>query len=266
MKTKLKEITDSTVNELLGNEIILPSNYLQCFDKHAKLIDINLEDEEFEKEINKLLLDEFNQINEYVNDATKTIDQAAEITQNAQIAIENKDHLALKELYKEITTLQNELQTMTDNVYKDYLTKAYNKKWLYHKYLSKDATFKEDALIILIKVKDYEYIAETYNKLIADNILIFITKFIKKKFKEEGIEFKISRYLTNKFIMTLEPNDTTTIDTFMSNVASLLSSTTLKSNSGIMLKPSYEFSVQEVQKDKPFHESLNALLVNVGTL
>ena len=63
MKTKLKEITDSTVCELLGNDIILPSNYFQCFDKYAKTVDLDLESESFEKELSELILDEFNEIN-----------------------------------------------------------------------------------------------------------------------------------------------------------------------------------------------------------
>ena len=42
MKNKLKQITDLTIQEVLGNEIILPSTYFKTFDKNIKKIDKNL--------------------------------------------------------------------------------------------------------------------------------------------------------------------------------------------------------------------------------
>ena len=38
MKNKLKQITDLTIQEVLGNEIILPSTYFKTFDKNIKKI------------------------------------------------------------------------------------------------------------------------------------------------------------------------------------------------------------------------------------
>lgn len=66
MKEKLKEITDLTINELLEEEVILPSEYFECFDKHAKLSEIELKDDSFEKEVDELLLNEISSINNYV--------------------------------------------------------------------------------------------------------------------------------------------------------------------------------------------------------
>jgi diguanylate cyclase len=264
MKNKLKQITDNTVNELLPKDIILPSNYFQCFDKHAKLVDINLREKEFEKELNELIFKEFNEINNYVNDATKTVKQVANITKDAQIAIENQDSSALKILYKEIKELHSELENITEKIYKDYLTKVYNKKWVYQKYLHEDATFKKDSLLVLIDIKDYEYIAKTYNKMIADNFLIFIIKFIKDKFNEEDFSCEIARYLPNKFLVSLENHGKEIIENFVENVKALIIATTLKSNSGVMIKPSFEYSVLNVQRGNSFHESLDSLLIEVN--
>ncbi len=259
MKNKLKEITDLTVNELLAQDVIFPSNYLQCFDKHAKLINIDLDDEHFEKEIDTIILNEFNSINKYIIDATSTVEQAATATLDAQKAIENKDTSALKELYKEIKSLEDELKNMSENIYKDHLTKAYNKKWLYHKYLSEEATFRDNASIIFIDIPDYNYIYDTYNQLLADNLLIFTVKFIQKKFHDEGINCKITRYLTNKFLIILEKSNNKDIETFISNVSISLKSTTLKSNSGVLIKPACDYSVIEAIKGNSFHDILNTL-------
>lgn len=263
MKTKLKEITDSTVSELLGNEIILPSNYFQCFDKHAKTVDINLENETFEKELSELILDEFNSINSYVTDAITKIDDAAELTADAQQAIKDQNTLLLKNLYQQIGQLKNELQSITDNVYKDYLTKVYNKKWIYHKYLNKDTKFKNNAIIILIDVADYEYIAETYNQLISNNLLIYIASYLKTKLKEENLKFNIARYLKNRFVITLEEDDLPQVETLMSTISSVLYGTTLKSNSGVMIKPTFDYAALKVKKEESFHETLDLLLKNI---
>lgn len=260
MKDKLKIITDNTVNELLNEDVILPSSYFQCFDKHAKSLEIDLEDENFEKEISQVIHDEFNEINGYVNHAIEKIDLASQVTLDAQKAIEAQNTDALKNLYKQIKDLQNELQTITDNVYIDYLTKVHNKKWLYHKYLSKDRKYQKDAIAILIDVADYDYITQTYNKLIANNLLIYISKYINNKLKEEGYEIKFSRYLTNKFLVFIEEDDLRGIDIIIRSACKILFSTTLKSNSGIILSPSFNYAIQEVKKDHCFHESLELLL------
>lgn len=260
MKTKLKEITDSTVSELLSNEIILPSNYFKCFDKHAKTININIDDKSFEKELSELILEEFNTINEYVNTAIKSIDNAATLTLDVQNAIKDQNTLLLKDLYSQIKILQSELQDITNNVYKDHLTKVNNKKWLYHKYLTKNAKYKKDATIVLIDVADHNYIAQTYNKLISNNLLIYIATYFQNKFKEENLNFEIARFLDNKFIITLEENNLEELEDLMNSISSILYHTTLKSNSGVMIKPTFEYSIIKVKKEESFHESISTLL------
>ena len=260
MKDKLKEITNLTVNELLPNEVILPSEYFECFDKHAKISEIKLNDKEFEKEVDQLILNEINSINDYVKTASKTIDSAASLTLDAKKAIEENNSKGLKKLYSQIIKLQIELQNMTENIYKDYLTKAYNKKWLYHKYLSEDAKIKDDAVLILVDVKDFEYIKKNYNKLISNNLLIFIYDFITKEFTKEHIEFKLCRYLSSKFIISIENCEYEDVLTLMKNTSSVLFGTTLKSNSGVMIKPTYDYSILSVKKDDSFHDVLNSLI------
>lgn len=259
MKDKLREITDSTINELLGNEIILPSNYFQCFDKNAKNIDIDLKSKDFEKELNQLILDEFDSINSYVNDAMKTIDNVADITKEAQKAIEQNDSLLLKNLYNQITTLKKELLEMTNNIYKDYLTKLYNKKWLYFKYLDEKANFKESAIVVLIDITDYYYISKTYNKLIANNLLIYISKSLNKAFIDEQLKFKTIRFLTNKLIIIFDEESLSQIKSVVNTISDSLFETTLQSNSGILIKPTFDYSFIEVKKNQSFHTSLESL-------
>ena len=56
MKKKLEQITNLTLNDLLNNKIILPSSYFEKFTYHAKEIEVNIEDENFSKEIKQFLI------------------------------------------------------------------------------------------------------------------------------------------------------------------------------------------------------------------
>lgn len=266
MKDKLKEITDNTISELLGNDIILPSTYFECFDKHSRTVDINIESEEFEKELQSFLLEEYKHIDEYMHAAMKTIDEVSEITVGAKDAIETKNTSLLDSLYTQIKTLQTELENMKSNVYKDYLTKTYNKQWIYQKFLNKDASFKDESIVILIEVNDYDYISKNYSNLISNNLLIFISKFLKDKLNDEKIDFEIARYLKNRFLIFVNNDSISNLNNILNNIVNLLQNTTLKSNSGIIINPSFKHTICEVNKNIPFHNTINNLLKNMEEL
>lgn len=263
MKTKLKQITDSTINELLSNEIILPSSYFKCFDKYAKNIDIELENEDYSKELTKMISEEFDEINSYVNNAIKVIDKASIVTGDAQEAIRVQNASHLKELYEEIGKLKKELETLNENVYCDDLTKAKNKKWIYHKYLNNETKFNKDSILVLIDVDSYDYISNAYNQLISDNLLIFIVNYLKSKFKDEKLDYNIIRYLKDKFIISFDNSDLKEVQTLLHTVSSLLFETTLKSNSGIVIKPTFNHTIAKVRSGEEFHEVLTLMIKKV---
>jgi GGDEF domain-containing protein len=260
MKDKLKEITDSTINELLGDDIILPSTYFECFDKHARTIDVNLDSNEFEKELQNFLIEEYKQIDGYMHSAMKTIDEVSGIALDAQEAIKSKNQSLLDSLYSQIKILQTELENIKNNVYRDYLTKTYNKQWIYQKFLTKDATIQEDCILVLLNVNDYDYISKNYSNLISNNLLIFISKFLKDKLKDENLEFNIARYLKNKFLIIIKKESVSNITTILNNIGNLLSNTTLKSNSGIIINPNFTYTILDVKKDASFHDTLNNMI------
>jgi len=62
VKKQLKKITDITINELLNKDVIMPSIYFEKFNKNARTVNINLEDTSFVKELNNILIEDFNSI------------------------------------------------------------------------------------------------------------------------------------------------------------------------------------------------------------
>jgi hypothetical protein len=93
--------------------------------------------------------------------------------------------------------------------------------------------------------------------------LIYISNYLKEKLKEEGLDFEITRYLSNKFIITFNEEDIVSIASLIDNISNILFGTTLKSNSGIIIKPTFEFSMAKIKKDESFHEILANLIKTI---
>ena len=188
MKKKLKKITDKTVQDLLQNEIILPSSYFESFDKNAKAIKVEISDDEFEQEVSTVLVEELKQINKYMEKTIKNMDNLSKATKEAQEAIKNKDESKLNSINLSLTTMKNELDSLKDLVYLDELTNVYNRKWVYNHAVKDDGTFGYSGTLLFIDINDFNYIVDKYGNLIADNVVIYITKFLSSKLKKEKLQ------------------------------------------------------------------------------
>jgi GGDEF domain-containing protein len=262
LKNKLKKITNLTVNELLSNEIILPSNYLEKFNYYAKELEINLDDNEFKEEINKVILKDFKTIEEYMKLIMSSTSTLKKNISNATDAILNNDNDALSSIYKKMIRLEKELIELNEKLFVDEITNTFNRKWIYTKFLNEDAEFKENGICVLIDVSDYIYVQKEYGELLANNLLIFATKFINQKLNEEKLKYKMVRYHENKFlIFILNTNkQEKNIINFILNFEKLLSHTTLKSNSGLYIKATYKFGIAEFKSNQDSREVFEKLL------
>jgi hypothetical protein len=128
LKQELKKITNLTINELLNNEIILPSTYFNKFNYHAKELEINLDDENFKKELNSIILEDLQTIENYMNIVISSAMSLKENTKNATNAIINKDADTLGDIYKKMLDLENEVKSLNSKLFLDDLTNSFNKK------------------------------------------------------------------------------------------------------------------------------------------
>ena len=128
MKQQLKKITNLTINELLNNDIILPSTYFDKFNYHAKELEINLDDEDFKKELNNIILEDLQTIENYMNIIITSATTLQENTKNASSAILNKDVNSLGDIYKKMLDLEKEIRSLNSKLFLDDITNTYNKK------------------------------------------------------------------------------------------------------------------------------------------
>lgn len=158
--------------------------------------------------------------------------------------------------------LENEIKNLNGKLFLDDITNTYNKKWLYNKFLDSNASFQQNGLCVLVDVVDYIYIQKEYGELLSNNLLIFATKFIKQRLKDEDFDFEIVRYNENKFLifMKSDKENKKNIISSILNLEQLLSNTTLKSNSGLFIKAKYKFKVNLFKINQDSKEVFEKLL------
>lgn len=265
MKNKLIKITDETINNLLCNDIILPSTYFKEFDKNAKTFNVDLSDSTFENEVNEVIVEEFKTINSYMSSTISNLQKISEATQDAKVAIQNRDELELTKIYQEMASLKNEIDELQSEMFIDPLTKAYNKKWIYGEFIDKDGNTKQKGVMSLIYLNDYAYIKEEHGNLIADNLTIFISNLLIRQLKDEGIEFQIARYSKERFLLFFKNTEIKNLTYLLNNIQKNLFNSTLKSKSGILIKSSYKFNLMKFNQDSHFQNILEMLLNDLNT-
>tara|TARA_R110001583_G_scaffold64345_1_gene186985 strand:- start:14411 stop:15223 length:813 start_codon:yes stop_codon:yes gene_type:complete len=256
VKNNLKKITDKTIQELLHNEIILPSSYFKSFDQNAKGMSIEINDSQFESEVSTILVDELRDINSYMKKTVKNIDSLTDATVQAQQAIKEKDDAKLNSLGFALAVMKKDMQALKELIYLDPATKTFNKKWIYNHAINENGAFDEKGILLLIDIADCDYLAEKYGNLIVDNVILYIASFLTKKFQKENIKFEIARYSNAQFVLFIKQDTPENISSFLLNTRVELSNTTLKSKSGLMFKANFNFGLVKYAGNEDFHSTL----------
>lgn len=262
MNEKLKIITEKTIVKLLKEDIVLPTTYFTTFKKNSESLDIPLDNENFEHEIGKILQIEVDKINTLMNQTISHIDTLSEQTNNAKNAIEQNDTNQLKHITNSINTLQKEINTLMEQVYLDSLTKTKNKKWIFNKYLNNTDKFQNDGTLLYIRINDIAHITKQYGEILANNVLKYVCTFIDKKLQTENFEFSFCRYTNDDFFIFIHNQDSKYLTALANNLQNELMKLTLKSNSGIILKTSFNYTLEKFYRHENFYSLLENLTQN----
>jgi len=256
-KNNIKTITDKTVNKLLGQEIILPSTYFQTFNQYANELNISLKDKSFTKEINKTIQDDIRKVNKFMDETLKGMEKLSQATSDAKKAIIDKDEEELSVILSQVDEMKNEITLLIGQLYQDSLTKLNNKKWVYDRYLNGSENMQNNGLLVNININDFKYINDTYGEFVGDSALIYISKFLTKKLKEEQIEYELVRFGGDDFIIFITDDILSDIKSLFSNIRSQLLNSSLKSKAGHIFKIIFSYGIISYKTNEKFHSILS---------
>lgn len=260
MEINLKKITDKTLNKLAQNQIILPSAYFKTFNDSAKELDVNVFDDNFNIELENILNQEYEEIGSFMDKTIFSIDTLSEATNDAQKAINSKDEAGLEAVSQKIINLKKEVLSIKKLIFVDEVTNTLNRKWIYKRFLDEETNFKDSGTIALIFINDYSTFIKKYGQNIADNVLIFITKFLTKSFLEKKLNIDIAKYSENQFLLIYKDSDEKNFKEFLKEIKKTILTTTLQSKSGVKLKTQFDYTITNFKKGRKFQNTIDILV------
>jgi diguanylate cyclase len=198
-----KNLSDDAKAKISSLEVVPPSLYATIFTNLAKAHNIPLSDEE--RHANEMLDTKLNKIDALEEVATKKVDQLDKSTQKAMTAMTDNDENLLNEAIGETQALRLEIETLKKSLYKDALTKVYNRKWLNSEILDDEEAFINAGSLFLIDMNYFKHINDTYGHIAGDKVLIYVAKHIQK------LEADIVRYGGDEFIAIFKNKTTSEV-------------------------------------------------------
>ena len=192
----LQIISNETKDKVCQLDVVTPEVFTNIFMENAKKHKL---DAEYSKHLEEFLLEEVAHYLKIQNQTTKQADSLEKSTSKAINAIASKDDETLKEVLHETKQLKKELQKLKESLYKDELTGAYNRKWLYEHFIEERShLFKKSGVLGLIDLNYFKQINDRYGHIIGDKVLVFIATQLRK------ISHNIVRYGGDEFLVLCE--------------------------------------------------------------
>jgi len=190
MNKQLQELTDLTIKEILNLEIVLPEIYRDIFYTKAKELGIKVSD--IDKEV--ALIYALQKIQYIQNETERSTSALKENVVNARIAIENKDNMALQYIENNMVELEFKIASLQEELYVDELTRLYNRRWLFEKFL-KDDHFISNGLLAFIDINAFKAVNDKFGHLVGDKVLHVMGKVLKKVQNTTAIRFAGDEFL-----------------------------------------------------------------------
>lgn len=194
-KTVLLNITREFKESINSLEVISPDAINSIFAVIAAKYNLSLP--EINQNVNEYYENKIAELTLISQRTSKNIAQLDDSTQKAISAIKAKDEAKLAEVLEETQKLKDEIKQLKNSVYKDELTKAYNRKWLNDTFLE-DEKFNCDGVLAIIDMNYFKDINDTYGHIAGDKALEYIVKRLS-----EATEHVI-RYGGDEFLLIFD--------------------------------------------------------------
>lgn len=189
---ELKLVTNDTIKAIRKFDVVTPLLFKETFLLKAKENKITVDLEDLTRNTLDFTLHKVYQIEEETKANTQLLQQNIDM---ATEAIDHEDKKLLQAVQQQMAELNRRISMLEEQVYLDELTKAYNRKWLFEKFLI-DEKFLKSGTLVFVDVDKFKEINDTYGHVTGDKVLAMIAQLTGKLEETHTI-----RYGGDEFIL-----------------------------------------------------------------
>ncbi len=173
--SSLKVLTNDTLKAIRKFDVVTPELFKETFLTKAKEHNISVDLEALAERSMDFTLHKVYEIEEQTVENTQLLQQNIDM---ATIAIDQQDMNLLEHVQQQMAELNKRISMLEKQVYLDELTKAYNRKWLFEKFLI-DEKFTKNGTLIFLDIDKFKQINDTYGHVTGDKVLVMVTQLAK---------------------------------------------------------------------------------------
>ena len=132
--------------------------------------------------------------------------------QKARTAIVEKNDDELKSIEEAVVSLEKKIIHLQEDLYIDELTKIYNRRWLYEKYLKMEK-FTNNGVLAFVDIDKFKSVNDNYGHLTGDKVLTMIGSLLGKV----NDSFSV-RFAGDEFILISNTLDKKKISYLLENI------------------------------------------------
>jgi diguanylate cyclase len=205
-KDKLKRVTINTINKLITQDIVMPSDYLSSFKEELTVLSEESpahENIDIEDLIKKEIAEDLDKSRQIIEEATDIVSSTKDIVSESQKAIVSKDLKSLEAATAKINKLMETVENLSKEMFSDELTGLLNRKWFFKEYLRDTRYAKNSGVVVFVDMNKLKYINDNLGHKVGDQALVYFATFMKKSLPLQ----KIIRFAGDEFLIVFEKDN-----------------------------------------------------------
>ena len=243
MDKKLIELTDEVIKEVRKLEVVLPEIYKDIFYSKADQLNIKIDEESREK----ALIYALKKIQKMKDETEESTHELKSNIQKARTAIVEKNDNDLKVIENAVISLERKIMHLQEDLYIDELTKIYNRRWLYEKFLEFEK-FQHDGVFAFIDIDHFKSVNDNYGHLVGDKVLTMIGSLLRKVEDSFAV-----RFAGDEFILISKRHNKKNLTRLLDIINKNLRSTNLKHKEKTF-NITFSFGIVKFNKNDEFNK------------